>query len=159
MADNRLYTLADTVRTNVLAHANISNVGLNYSQGLTGSTNTQSTTTQLPFVNVIYGQDETVADFGSMNTSFIDWDVQLFLDLIVDAAVADTAIEETILNLRRDVHEQIMADVTQGLGYVSMSYPIGAGAIEVNAEARRKVASQRTFWGFRLRTSIGNMDS
>jgi len=161
MPDNRQYTVLAAVGTIIGTHASIdaTKVQVGYAAGLTGSTLTQTTTTQLPFVNIVYGGDATIGEFGPQNSSFIDWDIMVHIDIYVDAAATGNILEQDLLNLRRDIHEALMADITLGLSYVLMTYPVSAEEIDISAEARRGVAVQRTTWGIRLRHSYTNMDA
>ncbi len=115
-------------------------------------------TAELPFIGVYLTGDASIGEFGPQNTSFIDWDVAVAIEIAFDADAATASLEQDYLNLRADVHEAIMSDApTLSLAFVSMAYPLGADEPNLSQEGKRKTVSYRTQWGFRVRTSITDM--
>ena len=112
----------------------------------------------LPFVGIFLLGDATVGEFGPQNLNFIDWDVAVAIELALDGDATTVALDQDYLNLRADVHEAIMTDAPAlSLSFVSMAYPLGADEANLSQEGKRKTASYRTQWMFRVRTSLTDM--
>lgn len=152
--DNLLFTLLQRLETLIGAHANIdaTKVAIGRAAPLDVG--------QLPFVAIFIEEDASVGEFGPENINVIDWDVTVGIELMVDADATVLALEQTYLNLRRDVHNAIMADApTLSQAFVLMTFPIGAEEPQLSVEGKRKTASYKTLWGVRVRTSITDMST
>lgn len=147
--DNLFYTLLTTLETLIKAHPNItaSNVALGRHNALSE--------TELPFVGIFLADDNSLGEFGATNTSIIDWQVQVDIELYV-SGLADAAIDQTFLNLRADVHNAIMADPTLGVAFVLQSVPLGASS-PVRETNELKTSSYALHWAFQVRTGIDDM--
>ena len=152
--DNLLFTLLERLETLIGAHVNIdaTKVAIGRASPLS--------VTELPFIGIFIDEDASVGEFGPQNTNFIDWDVTVGIELMVDADATVTSLDQTYLNLRRDVHNAIMADApTLSQTYVLMTFPIGAEEPLLSTEGKRKTASYKTLWGVRVRTSLTDMST
>lgn len=152
--DSLFYTVLQRLQTLIGAHASI-----DATKVLVGRINPLSVS-ELPFVSIFLEEDASIGEFGPQNVSFLDWDVTVAIELMVDADAATATLEQTYLNLRRDVHNAIMVDApTLSQSFVLMTFPIGAEQPLLSNEGKRKTASYKTLWGIRIRTSITDMSS
>lgn len=148
--DNLFYTLLSTLVTRIGAHANIdaSKVALGRQNPLSES--------ELPFINVFLEEDTSIGDFGPTNTNFMDWSVQVGIEIYVSGTAGTSSLDQTFLNIRADIHNALMADITQGLNFVKQTIPLGASSPVIDTN-ELKTAAYRTAWGFHIRTSIDDM--
>ncbi len=152
MADNLIFTMLARLETLIGAHVNIdaSKVSL-------GRVDPASVV-DLPHVGIFLDEDASIGEFGPQNVTFIDWDVSVGIELLVDADATVSSLDQTYLNLRADVHNAIMeASPTLGLTFVLMAFPVGAEQPSLSNEGKRKTSSYKTLWGVRVRTSIDDM--
>lgn len=148
--DNLFYTLLAQIVTNIGAHANIdaTKVGLGRVNPLSES--------EHPFIGVFLEDDTTIGEFGAQNTNFMDWLVQVAVEVYVSGTAATASLDQDFLNLRADIHNALMADVTQGLSFVKQTIPVGASA-PVRDTNELKTVSYRLAWGFHVRTKVDDM--
>jgi len=150
--DNLFLTLLNALVATLGAHVNINaaNVVLGQTRPLVDS--------QLPFVGVFYVGDNPIGEFGPQNTSFIDWNVFVGIELALAANATQINLDTAYLNLRADVHNAIMSVApTQGLPFVEFTVPGGGIEPVLASEAKLKTVTYRTDWMFRVRTSITDM--
>ncbi len=113
--------------------------------------------TELPGYNLRLGPDAPIDELGATNVAFIDWDQVIFIDCY-ERAITEN-VDAVFLNMRRNIHRALMADVTQGLGFVMLSIPGGAEEPLIDDSGERKNMVYRTNWLFRLRTSIDDLET
>lgn len=103
----------------------------------------------MPALTLEQGVDEV----DLQNMAFID----RHLDFAVIAHVKTTGTTETTLNtIREEVHIALMADRTQGLGYVLDTMPLGDDAPDISGENNQPVARLRMNWRIKYRHSVTN---
>lgn len=110
-------------------------------------------------VTVSYGEDAepsfSVAFADSWLTVYVDLEVKESQPLIrTSAALPD--YEASLLNLRKQVHVKLMADIRQGLDFVLDTQSAGAGEIDYGPEGEHVIAKMRTVWRIKYRTSIND---
>lgn len=113
--------------------------------------------TDLPAYNLRLGPDSPISELGASNVAFIDWDQVIFIDCYERAQVEN--VDSIFLNMRRNVHRALMADVSQGLVFVTTTVPGGAEEPMIDDSGERKNMVYRTNWIFRLRTSIADLET
>ena len=112
---------------------------------------------ELPAYNIEIGADVPLNPLGPDNVAFIDWAQQIFIDLYAKSSAVN--IDNIFLDMRRNVHRALMADVTQGLGFVLTTIPGGAEEPVLDHSGEQKTMTYRTSWEFRLRTSIDSLET
>ncbi len=105
-----------------------------------------------PFYAVFLGADAPLSDLGASNTNFIDMDVQVIVECYSRGKIDE--IDRLVLEQRANVHESLMADVTQGLNFVHTTIPAGADQPVLDVEGRQRNAVYALNWIFRIRTNI-----
>ncbi len=106
----------------------------------------------LPALNVVLGPDKPVTDKGPDNLEFQDWELTVFVDIVVKTSAVPI---DTLLNsLRLAVHKAIMANYTLGLPFVFNGYPGEAAEPEIKGDGELPVAVLRTAFVFNYRASI-----
>lgn len=113
--------------------------------------------TELPAYNIAVGPDVPLNPLGPDNVAFIDWAQTLFIDCYVKSILPD--IDAVFLDMRRNIHRALMADVTQGVSFVMTTIPQGAEEPVIDDSGEQKTAVYRTGWEFRLRTTIGSLET
>jgi hypothetical protein len=154
--DNLIYTLLAALATTIGANANIIAAGATAGVGRIRPVDE----TDLPFIGVFYLGDESIGEFGPQNTSFMDWNVNVGIDIALDAdaTVDGDEFQRLSLNMRADVHEALMTVApTQGLTFVSFTAPLGANEPVTDDVGKRKTVSYRSNWLFRVRTDLTDM--
>ena len=154
--DSLFYDLLARLVTLIAANANIISKGATVQIGREAPVPDD----ELPFIGVYMTGDASIGEFGQQNTNFLDWDVNVAIEISLsgDATVSTQELEQEMLNLRADVHEAIMTDApTLSLTFVLMAYPLGANEPNRSHDGKKKTASYRTEWGFRVRTTLTDM--
>lgn len=113
--------------------------------------------TELPAYNIEIGADTPLNELGPDNVAFIDWAQQIFIDCYDKSTTVN--IDNVFLDMRRNVHRSLMADVTQGLTFILTTIPAGADEPVLDHSGEQKTMSYRTSWEFRLRTSITSLET
>lgn len=147
----RIEQLLDAIETNLGADADIDAAKV-YRNRVADLNDTE-----LPGYNIRLGPDSPISELGPSNVAFIDWDQVIFIDCYERAHVEN--VDRIFLEMRRNVHRALMADVTQGLGFVTTSVPGGAEEPMIDDSGERKNMVYRTNWIFRLRTSIADLET
>ena len=147
----RVETLLDTLATKLLADAAIT-AGSVYN-----SRSAAFSDTELPAYNLTIGQDVPLDDLGAANVAFIDWAQIIYVDCYAKSVAAE--IDTVFLTMRRNVHRALMADPTQGLNFVWTTIPQGGEQPVIDSSGEQKTMVYRLNWEFRLRTSIGSLES
>ena len=111
---------------------------------------------ELPGYNILIGQDVPLDDLGASNVAFIDWAQIIYIDCYEKSIAAQ--IDNLFLDMRRNVHRSLMADATQGLGFVWTTIPQGAEQPVIDNSGEQKSMVYRLNWEFRLRTSISDLE-
>jgi hypothetical protein len=135
----RFETLIDTLVTNIGADVAV------------------DATKEMPAYNVVLGPDAPQSELGPQNVAFIDWNLVLFVDCYVRSILADA--DAVFLDMRRNVHRALMADITQGLPFVTTTIPAGADEPQIDDEGDKKNIVYRLNWGFQIRTSIDDLET
>ena len=154
--DNLIYTLLAALAATINLNANIIAAGATAAVGRIRPVSE----IDLPFIGVFYVGDETIGEFGPQNTNFLDWNVNVGIDIALDAdaTVDGDEFQRLSLNMRADIHEALMTVApTQGLSFVSFTAPLGADEPVTDDEGKRKTVSYRSNWMFRVRTLINDM--
>ena len=112
---------------------------------------------ELPAYNITYGADEPMTDLGASNVAFIDWQFLVFIDCYERENTG--AVDTLFQNMRRNIHRALMADVTQGLSWVHTTIPQGADEPVLDDTGDKRAFVYRVNWIFRIRTSIGDLES
>ena len=112
---------------------------------------------ELPAYSIEIGQDVPLNPLGPDNVRFIDWEQTIFVDCYAKSIA--TAVDSVFLNMRRNVHRALMADVTQGLSFVMTTIPVGAEEPILDDAGEQKTMVYRTSWVFRLRTAIDDLET
>lgn len=113
--------------------------------------------TELPAYSIEIGQDTPLGELGPDNVAFIDWQQNIFIDCYAKSVVDN--IDSIFLAMRNNVHRSLMADHTQGLNFVMTTIPDGADEPLLDNSGEQKTSVYRTSWVFRLRTSIGDLET
>lgn len=154
--DNLIYTLLAALVVTINANAGVIAKGATAALGRIRPLQDN----ELPFIAVFYVGDESIGEFGPQNTNFIDWNVNVAIELYLaeDAATDAGDFQQDFLNLRADVHEALTTVApTQGLSFVSITAPLGADEPVIDDAGNKKTVSYRTTWQFRIRTSLTDM--
>lgn len=113
--------------------------------------------TELPAYNIELGADVPLNPLGPDNVAFIDWSQQIFIDCYAKSMAV--SVDNIFLDMRRNIHRALMADVTQGLNFVMTTIPAGADEPVLDSSGEQKTLTYRTSWEFRLRTSITSLET
>jgi hypothetical protein len=113
--------------------------------------------TELPAYNIELSADAPLDELGPSNVAFIDWAQAIFIDCYAKTIAAQ--IDDVFLNMRRNVHRALMADVTQGTNFVLQTIPLGAEEPQLDASGEQQSMVYRTGWEFRLRTAIDDLET
>lgn len=154
--DNLFYTLLNALQVILAANANIVTKGALVEVGRIRPYSEN----ELPAIGIFYIGDSPVGEFGPQNTVFMDWNLQVAIEISVDADANTTpaGFQQDLLNLRADVHEALMSVApTVGEPYVSFTAPLGGDEPALDDAGRLKTASYRTTWLFRVRTALADM--
>lgn len=108
---------------------------------------------ELPAVSVRIGSDMPTGEFGPDNFAFIDSVLELVVEISVKAGDEQTAAN-SLLDLRRRVHIDLMADRTQALSFVMDTRYGGATAPDFDVSTDRPVARLETRWGVFYRMNL-----
>lgn len=113
----------------------------------------------MPAYNVVLGPDAPLNELGPSNVAYIDWQQAIFVDCYARTIAVDADAE--FLDMRRNVHRALMADITQGLGpnFVMTTIPAGADEPNLDDAGDRKNLVYRLNWVFQLRTSIDDLET
>ena len=110
-------------------------------------------------IAVHYGADSEP----QFHNQFADSWLTIYVDLHVRGeqpldrtSGAVSEYETTLLNLRKQVHIQLMADIKQGLDFVMDTESQGAGEITYGNDAENILADMRTEWRIKYRSSIND---
>jgi|GEM_PF-6703433 len=102
-------------------------------------------------------------DIESIAINTIDSWLTVFVDLHTNGQQpvprergALPAYKENLFLLRKDVHIEIMRDITQGLGFVIDTKPAGALEPQLNGDGESVAAFMRTVWQIKYRSSIND---
>ena len=147
----RIETLLDTLVTTLEADANIVSGSVHRARVEPLADN------ELPAYNIEIGADTPLNPLGPDNTQFIDWAQQIFIDCYAKSTAVN--IDSIFLDMRRNIHRALMVDHTQGLNFVMTTIPAGADEPVLDASGEQKSMTYRTAWEFRLRTSIGSLET
>ena len=104
----------------------------------------------LPALSVYMGQDTPLDEDGQNVIGFMDSDLTVRIEAHVKAS---TNIDQTLNQIRAEVHQALMADYTLGLGFVHQVIWSGAGEPELDA-ADQKIGRQALNWTVRYRHSV-----
>lgn len=154
--DNLIFTLLVAITATLNANAGIIAAGATAGLGRIRPVDES----ELPFIGVFYVGDEPTGEFGPTNLNFIDWSVNVAIEIAIDAdsTVLPGGFQQLSLNLRADVHEALMTIApTQGLVFVSFTAPLGADEPVTDDVGKRKTVSYRSNWMFRIRTTLEDM--
>ncbi len=147
----RIETLVDSLVTSLEADAAITPGSVYRSRTNALSNN------ELPAYILWVGADVPLNDLGPDNLAFIDWAQSIFIDCMAKSIATD--VQAVFLQMRAAVHRSLMADVTQGLNFVTNTIPLGAEDPVLDSVAEQKTMVYRTNWEFRLRTSIDDLET
>lgn len=156
--DNLIYTLLVAITATINANAGI--IAKSATAGLGRIRPVDES--ELPFIGVFYVGDEAIGEFGPQNLNFMDWNVNVAIEAMIDAdaTVSPGGFQQLALNLRADIHEALMTVApTQGLSFVSFTAPVGADEPITDDVGKRKTVSYRSTWVFRVRTLLADMTS
>lgn len=154
--DNLIYTLLVAITATIGANAGVIAAGATAGLGRIRPVDES----ELPFIGVFYVGDEPIGELGPQNLNFIDWNVNVAVEIAfdADATVSPGGFQQLLLNLRADVHEALMTIApTQGLTFVSITAPLGADEPVTDDVGKRKTVSYRSNWLFRIRTTLEDM--
>ncbi len=102
---------------------------------------------ELPGLMVYMGPDTIVNE---LQTGILDWDLMIGIESYVQTVAEQV---DTVANrIRKEVHIAMMADYTQGLGFVLETTP-GLAAEPVLSDSNQPVSIQRLEYIIRYRTS------
>ena len=146
----RIEQLIDQVITNLEADAGITAGSVHRNRAA------DFNDTELPGYNVVLGPDTPINELGPANVAFIDWQNAIFIDCYIRSIAANA--DSTFLDMRRNIHRALMADVTQTLSFVMTTIPSGAEEPLIDDAGDRKSLIYRTNWIFWLRTSIDDLE-
>ena len=111
-------------------------------------------------ISVVDGNEDP-PDF--VGNAFIDCWMNFHLDLITKTAQptdrksgAKPAYVTNLMALRKETHVKLMADITQGLAFVIDTEPFGADAPEFSGDGEAVIATRRTNWRIKYRSSVGD---
>lgn len=110
-----------------------------------------------PALSVYMGPDDPIGEYGPTNVTYIDSD----LSVRITAHVKTNSQQvDTLLNqIRSEVHQALMADVTLGLSYVYMTIPLGADEPDLGGDGEQPTATMDMNWIIRYRSSITNPEA
>lgn len=111
-------------------------------------------------IAVSYGED---SEPNFLSNSFADSWLTVFVDLhsrseqpLDRESGALPDYETKLLNLRKQVHINLMANNTQGLAFVIDTESLGASTIDYGTEGEHVIAALRLTWRIKYRTSIND---
>ena len=154
--DNLIYTLLAALVVTINANAGVIAKSATASLGRIRPL----TESELPHIGVFYTGDIPLGDLGASNLTFIDWDVNVAIEIALDADATTTAedFQKEMLNLRADVHEALQTVApTQGLSFVINTIVRGADEPLTDDVGKRKTLSYRSNWQFHIRTTKDDM--
>lgn len=108
--------------------------------------------TALPALNVVMGADKPLGERGPDNLSFQDWELTVFVDVIVKSSA--TPLETTLNNIRLAVHKTLLANYTLGLPFVFNGYAGPVEEPEQKGETELPISVMRTSFMFLHRSLI-----
>lgn len=106
----------------------------------------------LPAVNVVMGSDKPLGERGPENLSFQDWELTVYVDIIVKSNVSP--LETTLNNIRLAAHKQLLANYTLGLPFVFNGYPGPVEEPEQKGDTELPISVMRTSFMFLHRSLI-----
>ena len=106
-----------------------------------------SSNDELPGLAVYMGQD-TLTD--ELQTSFIDWQLTIFVDSRVKTR---DQVDELLNTIRSEVHLALMSAPTLGLSFVHDTKPVLASEPDLSGEGDQPIATQRLEFAVTYRTS------
>jgi hypothetical protein len=108
---------------------------------------------EVPAVSVRYGADTPTSQYGTDNFSFIDSLLAIEVVAIALEVDEDTVLSR-LLDLRRQIHITLMADRSQGLGFVMDTRYAGAAAPDVDATSNQVAGRLVVSWAVLYRMNI-----
>lgn len=106
-----------------------------------------SSNDELPGLAVYMGTDVLITE---LITSFIDWELTIFIDARVKTR---DQVDELLNTIRGEVHAALMASPTLGLDFVHDTKPVMAGEPDLRGEGDQPIAIQRFEFAITYRTS------
>lgn len=111
----------------------------------------------LPGLNVVMGMDKPVGEHGPETLSFQDWELTVYVDIIVKSNA--TPLETTLNSLRLAVHKTLLANYTLGLGFVLNGFAGAVDTPEQKGDSELPVSVMRTSFIFMHRSLITDPSS
>lgn len=111
--------------------------------------------TEADAIDIHFGDDSAVNEFGTDNTQTIDSVQRVYVDLHTRSAVHEETIIENLYELRSQCHVALLADWTLGLAFVIAVRYAGAQPIESESGGER-LGSLRTVWDIAYRMNYAN---
>jgi hypothetical protein len=109
---------------------------------------------ELPAVTVDFSQDLPLSDLGASNLSFIDSLLTVEIVVVAEGGSQQQQVIDQLMEMRRQVHITLMADITQGLAFVINTRYGGAEAPILNNDADRIASAIKCLWHVHYRMNI-----
>ena len=143
MSDHRIVEILNTLKTIVEANTLGQAVQINqldpFGEGENG-------------FNIVLGEDTPVGGSGPQTTQYVDSEADIFIDCYATASATEWWL--TVIDMRKEVHQLLMADHTLGLSYVLDVRVLGAEEPAARKESAQVLTRLRTLWQIQYRTSI-----
>lgn len=108
---------------------------------------------ELDAISVDMGDDESVSEFGVDNLSFIDSLLSVPIMMRAKHANEET-LRRQLMQLRRQIHQAIMADQSLGLSFVIGARYAGAAAIEIDMAGDSPIGTLECLWRIHYRMRV-----
>lgn len=108
---------------------------------------------EMDAITVNIGDDEPMSEFGNDSINLIDSLLQLS---VVGYVIADTEplCKTSLFNVRRRIHQALLADQTLGLTFVPGIRYGGAGAPQLDGSTKQIVGSLESRWFVHYRMNV-----
>lgn len=115
----------------------------------------QEASDEMPCVTVNYGADQPLDPLGASNLSFLDSLLEVST-VAFSAADDEPAVTSALMAMRTAIHIALMADVTQGLGFVINTRYAGALKPALDSSTQRILASLESSWFVHYRMNVSD---
>lgn len=103
------------------------------------------------------GSDKPLGERGPDNLSFQDWELTVYVDIIVQSNVVP--LETTLNSIRLNVHKTLLSDYTLGFPFVFNGYASAVEEPEQKGDTELPVSVMRTAFIFLHRSLIADPSS
>jgi hypothetical protein len=110
---------------------------------------------EMPCVTVNYGADQPLDPLGALNLSFLDSLIEVSTVGFVGADDEPSAMS-ALMDMRTAIHVALLADPTQGLGFIINTRYAGATEPALDSSTQRILASLKSSWFVHYRMNVSD---